>query len=196
MRFLFIFLLIPFFVDAQITNESLPINSPAPIFEGVDQNGDTVKSANILTEQDYLVVIFYRGSWCGYCQKHLSEIQDSIQLLLDKNAAVVAVTPETNESMEKMIGKSGATFSVIHDKDYSIMEAFNVDYKITKETVTKFYGPVVKRTAEANGNDEGVLPIPATYIIDKSGNIVWAHFDADYSKRSSVDGILKVIESK
>ncbi len=181
-------------VHAQGFRESLLVGDEAPEIEGVDQHGNEVGLSNLLEENIHAVVIFYRGSWCGYCEKHLSELQENLQQVLDANASVIVITPETNESIEKMISKTGATFSIIHDKDYSIMKAYHVDYVISTETVFKYYGPVVKRTATANGNDEGVLPIPATYIIDKEQIIKWVHLDPDYKERSSVADILEVIE--
>ncbi len=179
-------------VQAQkIPNQPLELNSKAPSFEGIDQNGDTISLSDLLSVNDNVVLVFYRGSWCPYCQKHLSQIQDSLQLILDKNTSVIVVSPEQPEFVEKMIGKTNATYAVLHDEGYKIMKAFNVDYVINNETVTKFYGAVKSRTAKANGNNEGILPIPATYIINKDGMIKWIHFDSDYKKRSSIAEILK-----
>lgn len=179
---------------AQIRNVALPVNSFAPEFTAVDHLGDTISSREILEESDYIVLIFYRGNWCSYCKMHLSTLQDSLPLLLDKNATVIAVTPEQNESIEKMVGITGAKFSIVHDKDYKIMRAYNVDYIINNLTVTKYLGPVQTRAAKANGNDDGILPVPATYLIGKNGMIKWVQFDPDYSKRSSIGEILEAME--
>jgi len=180
-------------VSAQGYQDGLAIGEDAPLFSGLDQFEKEVSLEMILNESDYAVLIFYRGSWCGHCKRHLSVIQDSLQMLLDENASVVVVTPEQPESIDKMIGETGAIFSIVHDAGYSIMKEYEVDYVISEATVFKYLGPVTKRTAVANGNDEGVLPVPATYVIGKNGKIEWVHFDPVYSKRSSIYQILIVI---
>ena len=181
------------FVSAQGYQEGLAVGDDAPSFSGTDQFDSQVGLNELLEESDHVVLIFYRGAWCGYCKKHLSILQDSLQLLLETNSSVVVVTPEIPESIDEMIGETGASFSIIYDDGYSIMRDYKVDYVISEETVTKYLGPVTKRTAKANGNDEGVLPVPATYVIDKDHRIKWVHFDAVYSNRSSVYQILQQV---
>ena len=188
---IFIALLSTAVLSAQGYQEPLAIGSEAPYFEGIDQSGNEVTLESALQDGRSAVMIFYRGSWCGYCKKHLSELQDSLELVLAASASVIVVSPELPESSADMIEHTGATFSILHDEDYSIMQAYHVDYMISEETVFKFLGPVTKRTAKANGNDEGVLPVPATYIIGNDGQIKWVHFDPDYSKRSTVAEILE-----
>lgn len=197
MRLLLLFVLSTFtFLDShsQINNIALPVNSFAPEFTAVDHLGDTISSKEILESSDYIVLIFYRGNWCSYCKMHLSSLQDSLPLLLDRNATVIAVTPEQNESIAQMVGKTGAKFSIIHDIDYKIMKAYNVDYIINNLTVTKYLGPVQTRAAKANGNDDGILPVPATYLIGKNGLIKWVQFNPDYTKRSSIGEIIEAME--
>lgn len=171
--------------------EALETGSTAAEFSGTDQNGALVELSELLAEGQSVVLIFYRGNWCGYCSKHLSELQDSLELIMERNASVVVVSPEKPEAVAEMATETGATFSIIHDADYSIMKAYQVDFVISEETVTKFRNAVIKRTAANNGNDDGVLPVPATYIINPEMQIAWSHFDPDYTKRSSVSDILQ-----
>lgn len=175
---------------AQINAEHLNTGDQAPAFTGTDQYGNTIDSKQLLQDHENIVLIFYRGAWCPHCQKHMSALQDSLQLILDKNIAVVVVTPETPESIKTMTGKTGATFSIIHDKGYTIMNDYLVAYTISKETVPKYTAIVTKRTAQSNGNADGQLPVPATYIIGKDGKIKYVHYDPDYSKRASMAVIL------
>lgn len=179
------------FINAQEFKDALAVGTDAPPIAALNQNREHVELDSILEYSDAVALVFYRGSWCGYCAKHLSVLQDSLQELTSRNVSVLVVSPETSESALKMVKETGATFDILHDADYRIMRDYHVDYKISEETVPKWLGPVTKRTAEANGNDDGMLPIPATYLIGSDGKILWSHFDPDYSQRSSVYQIIQ-----
>lgn len=172
-----------------INNKPLEIGSEAPVFSGKNQSGKKVFSQELLKEGD-IVVVFYRGEWCGYCKRHLSNLQDSLALISEKGAHVVVVTPEQPKYVKKTIKKTKATYSIISDKDFTIMNAFNVKYEVNDSTTTKFKGYVDNVTKKQNNSGESVLPIPATYIIGRDGTIKWFHFDPNYTKRSSVKDIL------
>jgi len=172
-------------------SSSFKVGDDAPLFEGADQNGKMISLEQQLEASEQVVLIFYRGAWCPYCKKHLSEVQENFQAILDKNSSVIVVTPEKAGSIEKMVSKTGATFSILHDEDYKIMKAYNLDFKIDKETVPRFYNYVLNGTREANENEDDILPIPATYVIDKNGKIKYLHFDEDYRNRSSIEDVLK-----
>lgn len=181
-------------VHSQEFREPLKTGTAAPDFSGTDQYGKEISLSAALENGHSAVLIFYRGSWCPHCVKHLSKVQDSLSMILDAGASVIVVSPEQPEYAEKMISETGAEFSVIQDKDYSIMKNYQVDFVIAKETVPRAYSFVERRTAESNGNDDGMLPVPATYVIDSAGIITWVQYDPDYRNRSSVAGILQALE--
>ena len=169
---------------------TLSVGDTAPLFEGKDQNGKLVSLSESLEKSESTVLIFYRGAWCPYCKKHMAALQENLQEILDKGSSVIVVTPEKAESIEKMISKTEATFSIIHDEEYKIMDAYDLSFKIDKETVPRFYKFVLNATREANENEEDILPIPATYVIGKDGKIKFLHFDEDYRNRSSMEEII------
>lgn len=175
-----------------ISQKGLELNTQAPNFKGVNQNGKLVDSKDILKDSS-IVLIFYRGKWCPYCERHLSTLQDSIPLIQNKGAKVVVVSPEKPESSAQIISKTNASYDVVYDSNYIIMKQFEVAYKISKETVPKYRFFVKRATRKANGNKEDMLPVPATYVINKSGKIVYKHYDKDYTTRSTVKAILKHI---
>lgn len=177
---------------APCADASVPaVGSMAPTFSGTDVNGNAVDLA-ALREKGPVVLFFYRGSWCPICNKHLAAVQDSLQLILDKGATVVAITPETAESAAGIIAKSGATFPIIHDEGYTILCAYGTAFRESgaKVTAMKVAGYNIPK---ANGNDDNVLPVPATFIIGQDGTIIVSHFDEDYKKRMSVKAILAAL---
>lgn len=164
----------------------------APDFIAKDNNGKVLNLKTLLKTHKAVVLFFYRGQWCPYCNKHLQQLQDSLQTLTGKGAYVVGVTPETAENISKTIGKTHASFSIIQDKGYKIMKAYDVNYVLDDKTVGTYkkYGIDLDQN---NGNTDHVLPVPATYVIDKSGKLVYVHFDKDYRNRPSVRAIADAI---
>jgi peroxiredoxin len=178
-------------VFAQIENikpEGLKNGDMAPDISGMDQNGKTVELKKLLTKGD-VVLVFYRGQWCPYCNKQLSKINDSLSFITAKGATVITVTPETADNIKKTVEKTKAAYSIVEDKGMAIMKSYKVNFAVDAETITKYkkYGIDFEK---ANGGNGANLPVPATYIIGKDGKIKYAFFNADYSKRPSVKEIL------
>ena len=100
----------------------------APMFTATDNSGKKIDLKSILKDHSSVVLFFYRGQWCPYCNRYIQQLQDSLQLLTAKGAYVVGVTPETGENINKTINKTKASFSMIQDKDNSIMKSYDVNY--------------------------------------------------------------------
>ena len=157
----------------------------APMFSGMDQNGKTVSLKSALKAHRSVVLFFYRGQWCPHCNKHIKNLQDSLQLLTTKGAYIVGVSPETSAGVDKTVNKTKASFSIISDRDYKVMKAYKVNY-VMEPGLADRYKKGGLDVALANGQTDYVLPVPATYIMDKSGKIKYVFFDKDYKKRPSV----------
>src|SRR5215213_8944828 len=124
-------------VFAQEKPEGLFINSKAPDFKAKDQNGNEVVFKDLRKKGD-VVVVFYRGNWCPYCSRYLKKLQDSLQLITDKHAQVIAITAEGDEGIDSTIAKTGVTFPVIYDKDMKIANAYKVGFRVEDKVVTRY----------------------------------------------------------
>ena len=175
---------------AQEKPEGLFINSKAPDFKATDQYGKEIRLKDVLKDSA-VVLIFYRGQWCPYCNKQLKKLEDSLQLIKDKGARLIAITPEKPEFISKTIEKTKASYPLIYDKDMKIMKAYAVTFEVDERTVSRYKNADID-LATANGQKEKVyLPVPAVYIISKKeGTITYRYFDFDYKKRASVQEIL------
>ena len=177
-------------LSAQDKPEGLFINSKAPEFKGKDQNGNDI-SLKELRKKGPVVVVFYRGNWCPYCNKELKRMQDSLQLLTDKGAQIVAISPEQSEGISKTIEKTGATFSILHDEDMKIAKGYGVAYQVDEKTQQrqKNFG---NDLLAINGQKErAYLPVPAVYIVNRDGSVTFRFFEEDYRRRGFVKVLLK-----
>lgn len=173
---------------AQQAPEGLFIGSKAPDFKANDQNGKEVRLKDLLKEGK-VVLVFYRGQWCPYCNKQLSALQDSLQYIIDKGATLLAVSPEKSEMVEKTIEKTKAEYAVLHDKGLKIMKAYQVAFQVPENTVTRYRNSGLD-LEKLNGENGANLPVPAVYIIDKESTITYRFFDENYKKRPSVKDLL------
>ena len=171
----------------------LKVGEHAPNFSGLDQNGNTVELNELLKEGE-VVVIFYRGYWCGICNRHLSNLEEQLSSITDKGATVIAVTSESNEYAKKTSEKNDLSFSVISDTDNTILSDYKVLYEVSESYQQKIVGFTNNSIKDYNDSDEAILPIPATYIIDQQGNISWKDYNINYSKRASVEDISQALK--
>ncbi len=169
---------------AQNSSQALQVGSTAPLFVAKDQNGKLV-SLKEMTKKGNVVLIFYRGQWCPYCNRELKHLEDSLNFITEKGASVIAVTPETSDNVNKTIEKTKASYSILSDDGLKIMKAYKVAFDVDQATIDKYktFGVDFNK---ANGANGAVLPVPAVYIIDKNGKIKYAYFDTDYRNRASI----------
>lgn len=185
---LFAALFVGYIVFGQEAPEGLFLNSRAPDFKAKDQNGNDVRLKDLL-KKGKVVLVFYRGEWCPYCNKNLKRLEDSLQLITAKGATLVAVSPEKAESIVKTIEKTSAEYPILHDEDLKIMKAYDVEFEVPENTLKRYRNAGIK-IDEVNGKNGNYLPVPATYIIDKEATITYRFFNQDYKKRPSVKEIL------
>ncbi len=172
----------------QSAPEGLFIGSKAPDFTGTDQQGQSLRLKDLL-KKGKVVLLFYRGFWCPYCNKQLARFQDSLSFILEKGAVLIAVSPEKPDNILKTTEKTGASFSILHDKDRKIMNAYQVSFEVPEQTIARYKNTGID-LEKLNGENGTFLPVPAMYIIDGESTVRFRFFENDYKKRPSVREIL------
>lgn len=168
----------------------LEVGEISPNFTALDIYGSKFTLADLLDKGE-VVLIFIRGQWCPFCNKHLKEIQENLPLIYQKGASVVVVSPEKSEFIKKTIEKTGAEFTILYDEDYKIATAYDVIFK-PKAMLRLMYNTILgAKLKESHSDQSEQLPVPATFIISEDGKIKWRHFNPDYKKRSQINDILK-----
>ncbi len=175
-------------IYSQEKPEGLFIGSRAPDFRATDQQGQEIRLRDLL-KKGKVVLVFYRGYWCPYCNKELSRLQDSLGLLTEKGATVLAITPELPEGITKTVEKTGVSFPVIHDRELKIMKSYDVEFEVEENSLSRYRSGGVD-IEKNNGKNGKYLPVPAVYIIDKESYITYRFFESDYRKRPSVKELL------
>lgn len=187
----FFILMAPLMTFAQDSPKGLKVNDKAPDFIGKDQYGKSI-SLSAELKKGPLVIVFYRGQWCPYCNRQLKRLEDSLTYIKNKGADLIAITPEKPENVSKTIKKTKATYSVVFDDGLKIMKSYDVSFSVNSSMIERYkkFGIDFK---EANGANGANLPVPALFIINQKGNIIFRHFDPDYKNRVSVKEILSYL---
>jgi len=173
---------------AQDGPKGLNVNDQAPGFSAKNQEGKVINLKDQL-KNGAVVLIFYRGEWCPYCNKQLKNLEDSLSLITAKGGTLIAVTPEKPGNIIKTIGKTKVTYPVLFDDGLKIMKSYDVAFAVDTKTIERYKGYGIDFN-DVNGSNGANLPVPAVYVINKKGKIVYKYFDANYKNRASVQDIL------
>jgi peroxiredoxin len=170
--------------------DGLSIGQKVKDFSGTDQNGNQIQLSQLL-KKGKVEVIFYRGQWCPICMPHVRKLQNGLNKIQEKGASIILISPENQENIQKTILKTNVTIPVLYDKNYKIMKSFDVDFTPGKSLRFVYNTILGGNLKNAQSDDSQTLPIPATFIIDTDGTIIWRHFNRDYKKRSKIKDILE-----
>ena len=140
-----------------------------------------------------LVLVFYRGGWCGYCNLQLRAWHQRADDLARLGATLLAISPQTPDRSMRTAEDNQFTFTVLSDSNLDAANGFELAFTLPPELVS-FYGSVGTDIPVLNGNGLWVLPVPATYVIDEEGRIRFAHIEEDIRKRAEPGDVLRVIE--
>lgn len=173
------------------------MDSIAPEFKLPNAEGE-IKSLSEFLETGPVILSFYRGGWCPFCNDQLYAYQQILPEFEELGAQLVAISPEKPESVQDTTSKNYVTFEVLTDEGNHIARAYDLLWTVPEDAREKFStwlkGETGKTLAEFNGIDNYELPIPATFVIAQDGTIVYMFKDEDYKQRAKNEDILKALE--
>ena len=143
--------------------------------------GKTV-SIQELVRQQPTVLIFYRGGWCPYCNRHMAELQQSQQQLVDMGYQILAVSPDRPEKLKKSISKHNLDYTLLSDSPMNLSKAFGLAFKVDQSTLDR-YAEMGIDLEESSGYDHHLLPVPAVYLINPDGLVTFQYVNPDYKTR-------------
>lgn len=164
-----------------------------PAFELSDLNGARWSAKDLLREGP-LVVIFYRGGWCPYCNIQLHGIQGALPRIEAFGATVLAIAPELPMRQDAMKQRFRLTFPLLHDEGNRVARTFGIVDTLPPDLLAVYHA-LGHGLADVNGvSGASNLPLPATFVSDPEGKIRFAHVEEDYARRVSPDDILTALQ--
>ncbi len=151
-------------------------------------------SLNRVLQGEPTVLVFYRGSWCPYCIRHLSELQDVKADLSEMGWKLVGVSPDSPEHLREAMGKAELDYTLVSDREMHAAKAFGIAFQV-QENILKKYKTYGIDLTEASGRTHHQLPVPSVFAIDADGVIQYVYTNPDYKKRLSGDDLLDALKN-
>ncbi|WP_200975268.1 peroxiredoxin-like family protein [Echinicola sp. 20G] len=157
----------------------LLIGEKIPNSQLKDPEGNKVALQEIVSKQPTLL-IFYRGGWCPYCNKHLAELQTIEQDILDMGYQIIAISPDAPEQLKTTLDKNDLTYSLYSDNDLKVTKAFGLAF----QAPDRYKDMLFKASDQLN---PGIIPVPAVFALDQEGTILFEYINPNYNTRISGD---------
>lgn len=178
-------------VQAGLEKNSVQVRQRLPMFALPNQAGQMVQSED---RKGPLVVTFYRGGWCPYCNLALRAMQKALPEIEALGGRLVAITPETPDDSLSTAEKAGLTFDVLSDVGLHYARQLGIVWKIPEyalEWHEKYFGLHFEQHNGAGNRDE--LPVPATFVVDATGMVAWRFLEAAYWKRAEPTDVVEAV---
>jgi peroxiredoxin len=174
-----------------ISDRVLSIGAKAPAFELSDHNGRPVSFSELLSK-GRLVICFFRGRWCPFCVGQLEAMNIILPQIEAFGASLVAISPQTVQQSFFMADQHRLKFPLLSDAGNKVAQQFGITYRVP-DYQQEVYKRVFINLPFTNGEPSWELPIPAAYIMDRDGAIIFASHNADYTERPEPLDILKAL---
>lgn len=171
----------------------LQVGTTAPDFIGKTYRGTTIRLSD-LYKDGYVVLIFYRGAWCPYCNLHLRAFQDMFKKFEALDTTILAVSVDKPQYAQKTVQDDALRFEVLSDPGAEILEKYNVIYRVPDDLADQYLNEYKIDLEKHSGRKDHVIAVPATYVIDTNGTIVFAFANVDYKVRTEPEEVLMFLK--
>ena len=172
----------------------LAVGDVAPDFTLTDAVGNQVVLADLLTEGP-VVVTFYRGEWCPYCNLQLRALQEALPEITSTGATLVAISPQAPDHALTMTEKHELAFPVLSDLDQEVSESYKVRFDVTGELEDIQVNVFKSDPAQHNADGRRSLPVPSMFIIDRDGTVRFAAVNADWRVRVEPADVIAALKA-
>jgi len=172
----------------------LPVGAKAPAFELQDQDGRMVSSAELVAK-GRLVLCFIRGRWCPFCVGQVEAVNLVMKQIEAAGAALAVISPQTVKQSFFMHDQHKLRFPLLSDAGNQVARQFGLTYRVP-EFQQAVYRRAFVNLPFANGDESWELPIPATYILERDGTVLYASANEDYTERAEPADVVHVLLHK
>src|SRR5208283_4507354 len=178
-----------------IAKTAMKAGDRAPAIVLGNAKGETV-DVGALLKNGPVIVTFYRGGWCPFCNLELKAFQEVLPEIAAAGASLVAISPEKPDNTLSTAEKNALTFEVLSDVGQKVGRAFGLVYEFTDELKSAYQGFGLDIPTHNGAPGEWALSVSATYVIDRDSSIIYAYTDVDYRDRADPRDVLKALVQK
>jgi len=173
--------------------QGLHVGDPVPDFTLPDVTGKSISLSEVLAKGP-VILTFYRGGWCPYCNLELRAYQRVLPEIKESGAQLIAISPQTPDASLSTKEKDELEFLVLSDEGGKVAQQFDVVFKM-QDYLIDLYKQSGMDIPAYNGDETWDLPKPATFVIDQQRNIIFTHVDSDYRNRTEPSEVIKIVKS-
>jgi peroxiredoxin len=171
----------------------LPIGSKIPEFQLQDHDGKTMSSSDLLAK-GRLLLCFIRGRWCPFCVGQMEAVNVVLPEIEQARATLVAISPQTVQQSFFMRDQHKLRFPLLSDAGNKMARQFGLTYRVPDEQKA-IYQRAFVNLPFVNGDDSWELPVPATYVIDRDGTVLYASANEDYTERPEPADVVSFLQT-
>lgn len=183
--------------SASFRGRPLSEGDKAPDFTLLNATGQSITLREMLTSHKAVILTWYRGGWCPYCNLTLRTLMQANKKFNELDAKLVALSPETPDESVSTSNANDLQFEVLSDIGLKVAEEFGIAFTVPDD-ILSLYDDVGLRIRSKNGNTEDSkprLPLPATFVLNQDAEIVYSFANVDYTKRAEPKDIISAINA-
>ncbi|MCM2374890.1 peroxiredoxin-like family protein, partial [Aporhodopirellula aestuarii] len=179
--------------DFEQGGSATTVGETAPTFELPNAQGKIVSLADLL-KNGPVVVTFYRGNWCPYCNLQLRAMQQRLDEIHNLGAELVAISPQKPDESLSQAERDELDFIVLSDQDAQVAEQYGIAWQVPDVLIEHMKKDRGLELAKINNGNGSVLPIPATFVLSNDGVVTWRYANVDYRTRAEPDDIIAALQ--
>jgi peroxiredoxin len=170
---------------------ALKAGDKLPAFVLSDPEGNSVSSDDLLSKGP-LVISFYRGVWCPYCNMELQALQGALPRFKELGASLVAISPQNPANSRKSVRQNNLSFPILSDPHNDVAAAFGLRFEMP-DYLVELYKSLKNDLPAFNGDPSWTLPMPARFVIGQDGVVLYAEVNPDYTRRPEPEDMLPAL---
>ncbi|WP_299779649.1 peroxiredoxin-like family protein [uncultured Formosa sp.] len=172
---------------------AIKVGERAPKFKLPNARGKSVSLENLL-ENGPVVITFYRGNWCPYCNLQIRALQDILSEIHELGANLVAISPQVPDESLTKDEISKMDFGVLSDQDAKVAFQYGVAWEVPEFLAEHMRVDRGLDLEKINNGNATMLPIPATFVLNRDGVVKWSFVDVDYRTRAEPSDIITALK--
>ncbi len=178
--------------ESGIMNTALKVGDNVPKFELNDSNGNSVHLSD-LTQKGNVVISFNRGNWCPFYNIELKHLQNSMAQTNNAGANLIAISPQLPEKSAEIRTQNGLDYPILFDKGNKVANQFGIAFSLA-EPLRPIHKAFNMDIPAHNGDESFGLPIPATYVVNKNNEVVFASVNPNWMERAETNEYLAMLK--
>ena len=174
-------------------SDLLKVGTDAINFTLPNHQGELVTLTTLL-QKGPVVLTFYRGGWCPYCNLQLRALQNRLSEIHELGAQLVAISPQAPDESLSQIEREALEFIVLSDQDADVAAQYGSAWQVPQLILDHMRNDRQLDLEQINNGNSQVLSIPATLIIDQTGKVTWSYINVDYRVRSEPEDVILALK--